>query len=88
MNVAVAANRAEADLIVGMLRSHGLRAATSADDAGGVDPALQAQGVRVLVPDAQAAQARKLLREEPTAPVRQNRFQRWVIRALGGRADS
>src|SRR6202042_3993587 len=44
--------RAEAELIVGMLRSGGLRAATSAHDAGGWQPELQLQGVQVLVPRA------------------------------------
>jgi hypothetical protein len=40
----------EAQLIVGMLESNGIRASTSADDAGGFDPQLQlTQGVRVLV---------------------------------------
>lgn len=48
-SVAVVASRAEAELIVGMLRSHGLRAAVSADDAGGQYPQLQVEGVRVLV---------------------------------------
>ncbi len=33
--VAVVASRTEAELIVGLLRSHGLSAAVSADDAGG-----------------------------------------------------
>ena len=41
--VAVISSRTEAELIVGMLRSNGLRAAVSADDAGGQDPQLQVQ---------------------------------------------
>lgn len=85
VTVAVAGSRAEAELIVGMLRGHGIAAAVSADDAGGVEVALQAQGVRVLVPDADAPQARALLRE-PTEPARLNRVQRWVVRLLGGGA--
>jgi hypothetical protein len=59
--VAVVASRTEAELIVGMLRSNGLTAAVSADDAGGQDPQLQLQGVRVLVAPADEASARRLL---------------------------
>ena len=47
--VALVTSRTEAELIVGLLRSHGLRAAVAADDAGGQYPQLQAEGVRVLV---------------------------------------
>jgi hypothetical protein len=66
--VAVVASRTEADLIVGMLRSNGLRAAVSADDAGGVEPQLQLQGVRVLVASSDEAAARQLLAEADDAP--------------------
>jgi len=59
--VAVVASRAEAELIVGLLRSNGLRAAVSADDAGGQDPQLQLQGVRVLVASSDEASARRVL---------------------------
>jgi len=59
--VAVVASRTEAELIAGMLRSYGLRAAVSADDAGGQDPQLQLQGVRVLVAPADETAARQLL---------------------------
>jgi hypothetical protein len=59
--VAVVASRIEAELIAGMLRSHGLKAAVSADDAGGQEPALQMQGVRVLVTPSDEASARRLL---------------------------
>jgi hypothetical protein len=59
--VAVVPSRAEADLIVGMLRSHGLTAAISADDAGGVVPQLQIDGVRVMVAPSDEAPARQLL---------------------------
>jgi hypothetical protein len=59
--VAVVPSRTEAELIVGMLRSNGLWAAVSADDAGGQDPQLQVQGVRVLVAASDAASARRLL---------------------------
>ena len=66
--VAVVASRTEAELIVGMLRSNGLRAAVSADDAGGVEPQLQLQGVRVLVASDDEAAARQLLAEADDAP--------------------
>ena len=61
--VAVVASRTEAELIVGMLRSNGLRAVVSADDAGGVEPQLQLQGVRVLVAPSDEAEARQLIAE-------------------------
>jgi Putative prokaryotic signal transducing protein len=61
--VAVVASRIEAELIVGLLRSNGVRAAVSADDAGGQDPQLQVQGVRVLVAPSDEATARQLLAE-------------------------
>jgi hypothetical protein len=64
--VAVVASRAEADLIVGLLRSNGLRAVVSADDAGGQDPQLQLQGVRVLVAPADETAARQLLADAET----------------------
>jgi hypothetical protein len=59
--VAVVTSRTEAELIVGMLRNNDLTAAVSADDAGGQEPALQAQGVRVLVAPSDEATARRLL---------------------------
>ena len=61
VSVAVVASRTEAELIVGMLRSNGLRAAVAADDAGGQEPQLQLQGVRVLVAPADESSARRLL---------------------------
>jgi hypothetical protein len=57
----VVGSRIEAELIVGMLRSHGLRAIVVADDAGGLRPDLQARGVRVLVHPSDEASARRLL---------------------------
>ncbi|WP_167627018.1 DUF2007 domain-containing protein [Micromonospora cremea] len=57
----VVGSRTEADLIVGLLRSYGLRAAVAADDVGGQEPHLQLQGVRVLVAPADEASARQLL---------------------------
>lgn len=61
--VAVVTSRTEAELIAGMLRNNDLWAVVSADDAGGQEPQLQAQGVRVLVTPADAAAARQLLDE-------------------------
>jgi Putative prokaryotic signal transducing protein len=61
VSLAVVDSRTEAELIVGLLRSHGLRAAVAADDAGGQEPQLQIQGVRVLVARSDEAAARQLL---------------------------
>jgi hypothetical protein len=71
VSVAVVTSRTEAELIVGMLRSHGLRAAVAADDAGGQEPQLQLQGVRVLVAPSDEASARQLLAavDDPPGPV-------------------
>jgi hypothetical protein len=59
--VAIVTSRTEAELIVGMLRNNDLIAAVSADDAGGQEPQLQVQGVRVLVAPSDEATARQLL---------------------------
>jgi hypothetical protein len=59
--VAVASSRIEAELLVGLLRSNGLTAVVSADDAGGLEPPLQIQGVRVLVTRSEEALARQVL---------------------------
>jgi hypothetical protein len=67
VSVAVVSSRTEAELIVGMLRSHGLRAALAADDAGGQEPQLQLEGVRVLVAPSDEASARRLLAADDTA---------------------
>jgi len=64
--VALAASRVEAELIAGMLRSNGVRAVVSADDAGGLEPQLQIQGVRVLVAPFDEASARRLLAASDT----------------------
>ena len=61
VTVASVASRTEADLIVGMLLSNGVPAAVSADDAGGQEPQLQMDGVRVMVAPADEAAARQLL---------------------------
>jgi hypothetical protein len=59
--VAVVSSRTEAELIVGLLSSYGLRAFAATDDAGGQEPQLQLQGVRVLVAASDEAAARRLV---------------------------
>ncbi len=66
--VAVVTSRTEAELIVGMLRNNELTAAVSADDAGGQEPELQVQGVRVLVAPSDEASARRLLAAADETP--------------------
>ena len=61
VSVAVVASRTEAELIVGLLRSHGVTAVVAADDAGGQYPQMQLEGVQVLVAPADEASARRLL---------------------------
>jgi hypothetical protein len=68
VSVAVVASRTEAELIVGMLHSHGVSATVSADDAGGQYPQMQMEGVRVLVPRSDEASARRLLAAADDAP--------------------
>jgi hypothetical protein len=68
VTVATVASRTEAELIVGLLRNNGLRAALAADDAGGQEPQLQLEGVRVLVAPADEAAARQLLADAESAP--------------------
>ncbi len=61
VSVAVVDSRIEAELIAGLLRSHGVRAAVLADDAGGQEPQLQLDGVRVLVARSDESVAREIL---------------------------
>jgi hypothetical protein len=61
VSVAVVGSRVEGELIAGLLRSHGLRAAVVTDDAGGQEPQWQLNGVSVLVPASDEAEARELL---------------------------
>lgn len=63
MTVAVVASRAEADLVVGLLASNGVHAVVSADDAGGQQPQLQLDGVRVLVAPDDEDLARRVIAE-------------------------
>ena len=60
-SVAVVGSRTEAELVVGLLGSHGVRAVVAADDAGGQEPQLQLQGVHVLVAPVDEAVARQIL---------------------------
>ncbi len=60
----VVTSRTEAELIVGLLSSNGVRATVSADDAGGQDPQLQLEGVRVLVAPSDEVTARRILEEQ------------------------
>ena len=73
VSVVVVAGRTEAELIVGLLRSHGVSAAVLADDAGGQYPQLQAEGVRVLVAPSDEASARRLLAAADDTPGRARR---------------
>jgi hypothetical protein len=61
VSVAVVGSRTEADLIVGLLESHGVTAAVVTDDAGGQYPQLQADGVHVLVARSDEEAARRVL---------------------------
>ena len=61
VTVAIVRSRIEAELAVGLLRSHGLRAAFIADDVGGQEPQLQQGGVRIIVAPADEATARRIL---------------------------
>lgn len=61
--VGFASSQVEAELMAGYLRSNGIKAAVSADDEGGLNPALQTR-VRVLVPRAQHSEARRLIEEQ------------------------
>ncbi|HEX8861032.1 MAG TPA: hypothetical protein VGC06_18455 [Actinomycetes bacterium] len=67
VSVAVVGSRTEAELIVGLLRSHGVSAVVSADDAGGQYPQWQAEGVHVLVAPSDEASARQLLAADDTS---------------------
>ncbi len=61
VSVALVGSRIEAELIVGLLRSHGVEAAAVTDDAGGQEPQWQLNGVHVLVPGSDEHTARELL---------------------------
>ena len=86
--VAVVGSRIEAEMVVCLLEEHGIRAAVSADDAGGMRPDLAVQGVRVLVAAEDAADARDVLGADAAPPPPRkplNGFQRWVVDLLSRR---
>jgi hypothetical protein len=59
--IASVANRSEAELVVGLLRSEGIAASISADDAGGAYPFELSGGARVLVAEGDAEAALEVL---------------------------
>jgi hypothetical protein len=63
--VAIVPTRIEAELIVGLLATHGVHAIIVADDAGGQQPQWQVRGVRVLVASDDEATARQILDTAP-----------------------
>jgi hypothetical protein len=65
--VASVSSQAEADVVAGLLRANGIKAGVLADDAGGQDPQLQLDGVRVFVAPADAARARQVLADAQAA---------------------
>lgn len=84
----VASSRIEAELIVGRLRSGGVRAHISADDEGGMNLALQPGRVRILVSSEDEVEAHKILEDSKvtTSTVRSpNKLQKWLWKLLGGR---
>ncbi len=61
--------RLDADNVAAFLRSKGLDAIVSSDDAGGEIPALdQTRFVQVLVPDSEADEAKRLIAEAEATP--------------------
>jgi hypothetical protein len=61
VSVAVVSSRIEDEIIVVLLQSEGIKARSTADDAGGTNPELQLQGVHVLVDASEEAVARRVL---------------------------
>lgn len=89
VTIAVVNSKVEAELMVGALRNAGIAAFLSADDLGGVDLALQAQGVKVLVSNSdQQAALESLSHFMPTSRRLKppNPFQKWLIKLLGGKS--
>ncbi len=61
--------RLNADNVAAFLRSKGLDAMVSSDDAGGEIPALdQTRFVQVLVPESEADEAKRLIAEAEATP--------------------
>jgi len=85
--VTIAKSLIEAEMIVGMLRNYGIRASASGVDDWSQYPSIQAQGVRVMVPDGKVDQARRLLGNSAGSQSGAgdlNKFQRLILRMLGG----
>ena len=62
--VARVGSTVEAHLVAGMLESYGIEATVSADDGGGTEPQWQlTSGVRVLVAEADAPEAERIIAE-------------------------
>jgi hypothetical protein len=61
-------NRIDADVARSALEASGIESFVSADDAGGVQPGLWMEGVRLLVLEADADRALAVLNEEPQEP--------------------
>jgi hypothetical protein len=62
--VAQVSSSFEAQVIVGLLKSNGIEATASSDDAGGQEPQWQlTQGVRVLVAAEDESEARQLIEQ-------------------------
>jgi Putative prokaryotic signal transducing protein len=61
-------NRIDADVARSALEASGIESFVSADDAGGVQPGLWMEGVRLLVLEAYADRALAVLNEEPQEP--------------------
>jgi len=61
-------SRAEAEMLVSLLRSEGLRAMSSADDGGGWGPNVGIEGVRVLVLEDDLAAATEVLNRDVQGP--------------------
>ncbi|GIF23722.1 hypothetical protein BJ973_004333 [Actinoplanes tereljensis] len=59
--VASVSSRAEGDIVAGLLRSAGIEARVTADDAGGEIGSFQLEGVSVLVAPADEAEARAIV---------------------------
>ncbi len=82
----VASSRIEGELILGCLRTGGIRAHISADDEGGMNLALQPGRVRILVSGEDEAAAHRMLEDTKVAekgtPIK---FQKWLWKLLGGR---
>ena len=61
---ALVPTKLEAEIMKGMLEAHGIDASVQADDEGGMTPSLaEVQGIRLMVPEEQLEQAKKLIEQ-------------------------